>query len=137
MVNYEGKVTSATAMTFVHRDKKSPTAVPFDVYAPYFTHSVSAEGRHCKDCHGTEEAKKLAAGQKVQMTSFKDGKLQSIKATVPVVPELLSWEYLDKKDGKWEVLSVEGKVQHQMVGYGTPFTEKQLKRLAKPRKQKK
>lgn len=135
LINHEGKVTSGTAMTFVHKNVKNANsaAEPFVVYAPYFTHSISKKGRDCGSCHGTKAAKKIRKGKEVRMSSFKDGKLESSTGVVPVVPDLLRWEYLDKVNGNWAALSVEGEVKSQMVGYGTPLTQKQLKKLAKPR----
>jgi len=53
-----------------------------------------------------------------------------------VVPDLLRWEYLDKVNGKWVVIPVEGEVKSQMACYGSQLTEKQLKKLANPRGKK-
>ena len=134
LMNYNGKVTSASAMTFVHRDKApaDAPAVPFIAYAPYFTHSVTAAGRMCDDCHGTEAAVRIAAGETVRVNTFANGGLDNIEGVVPVVPDGLTWTFLDKKDGEWVELPVNGPVATQMVGYGTPLTTAQVRKLAKP-----
>ena len=121
-------------MTFVHRKSKGPEveAAPFVVYAPYFTHSVSKKGRDCRACHGTDVSKKIKNGKIFQVTSYQGGKLNSVDAVIPVVPSLLKWEYLDKKDGKWEPIIVTGDVRFQMACYGTALTQEQLKKLATP-----
>ena len=139
LINYNGKVTSGTAMTFVHKDMKDAKAKgePFVVYAPYFTHSVSNKGRDCSSCHGTDASEKMSRGKQQRMSTYKDGQLDSFDGVVPVVPDLLKWEYLDKMDGKWTILPVEGKVKSQMAGYGTEITKEQLKKLAKPQRTKK
>jgi len=138
LINYEGKVTSGTAMTFVHKKVKEAGAIaePFVVYAPYFTHSISKKGRDCDCCHGTDAAKRINQGEKQPMSTFKDEKLEFSKGVVPVVPDLLRWEYLDKVNGKWVVIPVEGEVKSQMACYGSQLTEKQLKKLANPRGKK-
>ena len=64
LMNYEGKVTSATAMTLVYKDKK------FVCYAPYFTHAIQPKGKACTECHGTEAVKKANKGEKVPMMKF-------------------------------------------------------------------
>jgi hypothetical protein len=134
LINYEGKITSATAMTFVHKkmDKPNAKGEPFVVYAPYFTHSVSKKGRDCYSCHGTEAVKSMNNGSPLRMSTYKDGQLDSFKGVVPVIPGLLKWEYLDKKDGQWIVLPVDEEVKYQMACYGTALTKKQLKKLAAP-----
>lgn len=134
LINYEGKVTSGTAMTFVHRKSKEvdAKAEPFVVYAPYFTHSVSKKGRDCNSCHGTDATKKMNKGKKLRMSVFKAGQLDSFKGVVPIIPDLLRWEYLDKKDGKWTVMPVKEEVKSQMACYGTALTKEQLKKLTIP-----
>ncbi len=138
LINYKGKVASGTAMTFVHKEQnKKAKPEPFVAYAPYFTHSVSKKGRDCDSCHGTKAVKRIERGKKLRMSTFENGKLECRKGVVPVVPDLLRWEYLDKVDGKWTVMPVKGKVKHQMACYGKALSKKQIKKLAKPRGKKK
>lgn len=134
LINYDGRVTSATAMTFVHRKKNNDNAKgePFVVYAPYFTHSVSRKGRNCQSCHGTDASKTLSKGDALRMSTYRGGELKCLDGVVPVVPNLLKWEYLDKRDGKWVVLPTEEEVKHQMACYGTALNREQLKKLAVP-----
>ena len=136
LINRHGKVTSATAMTFVHRDPKdnNAKAEPFVMYSPYFTHSVSKEGRNCDDCHGINTVKQIQKGQKVKVNTYKNGKFESLKGIVPTVPGSLVWEFLDKVSGKWRVLPVTDPVKHQMACYGIALSKEQLEKLAKPQK---
>ena len=134
LINYDGRVTSGTAMTFVHKkmDKPNASGEPFVVYAPYFTHSGSKKGRDCDSCHGTEAVKHMYTGSRLQMSIYNNGKLECFDGVAPVVPHLLKWEYLDKKDGKWVVMPVNEEVKHQMACYGTGITKDQLRKLAEP-----
>lgn len=127
LINYEGKVTSATAMTLVYNDEK------FIVYAPYFTHSVTTRGRKCNDCHGTKEMKTLAMGKKIKMISYKNNEIKFAKGLFPIIPDKLEWMFFDKKNGKWVPLKKGKKPGIQMVGYGEAITKDQIKKLAKPR----
>jgi hypothetical protein len=128
LVNYQGKVTSGIAQTLVFKDKK------FIAYAPYFTHSVTAKGRGCGDCHNNEAMKRIKAGEKVPVVAFVDGKVEAWKGMVPLAPDKLSWVFLDKKEGKWVPLESDAEVVIQFVAYGEPLTEKQLKKLRMPLK---
>ena len=74
----------------------------------------------------------MSQGKQQRMSTYRDGQLDSFNGVVPVIPNLLRWEYLDKTDGKWTVMSVEGKVKYQMACYGTEITKEQLKKLAEP-----
>lgn len=136
LINYEGKVTSGTAMTFVHKEmaKSDAKGEPFVVYAPYFTHSVSKKGRDCDSCHGTEPVKRMNGGNSLRMSTYKEDVLKCLNGVVPVIPNLLRWEYLDKKDGKWCVLPVDEEVKYQMACFGTELTKEQLKKMAAPQR---
>ncbi len=126
LMNYEGKVTSATAMTLVHKDKK------FICYAPYFTHAIQPKGKTCTDCHANEAMKLIKAGKPVPMMKFVDGKVVNWQGVVPMVEGQLEWVYLNKtKDGGWTPIT-EGEETVQYVGYGTPLTEKQIKKMKMP-----
>ncbi|MDP8254389.1 MAG: hypothetical protein P9M14_01435 [Candidatus Alcyoniella australis] len=125
LVNYEGKVTSGTAMSLVTGDKK------FVGYGPYYTHSIS-RGRHCESCHANEAVKLLQAGESVPMMSFEDGKATFFKGVVPAVTDQLEWAFLDKDGDKWVLLQSDEKPLVQWFTYGSEITQDQLKKLAMP-----
>jgi len=125
LINYENKVTSATMMSLVYKGQ------PFMLYTPYFTHSIGAKGRGCIECHGTEAAKALAEGKAVTMSTFADGKVAFQQGVFPVVDKQLDWVFLNKKDGQWVTLDPSVEPMLQWVGYGTPFTEAQVRSLAR------
>ena len=111
----------------VYKDKK------FVCYAPYFTHAIQPKGKACTECHGTEAVKKANKGEKVPMMKFENGKVVTWKGVVPVAEGKLEWVYLNKtKDGAWTPLKGGGEEVVQYAEYGTPLTQKQLKKLAMP-----
>ncbi len=124
LINYEGKVTSGSAMALVYQDK------PFIAYVPYYTHSIMSPGRACQDCHGNEAVKLIKAGKKVPVVAWKDGKAAPWEGVVPVAPDSLDWTFLDKvADGQWVPIEDCEAPKTQFAGYGSPLTEKQLKKL--------
>ena len=126
LINYNGKVTSGTAMSLVYEDKK------FILYAPYFTHAVKAEAKGCAECHANSSMKLMEEGKSVPMMAFKDGKPVNWKGVVPVVPEKLDWVYLNKVGDKWIPIDSDVAAKVQLVGHGTPLTKEQLEKLATP-----
>jgi len=124
LINYEGKVTSGTAMSLVYQDKK------FIAYVPYYTHSIMSPGRACQDCHDNEAVKLIKDGKQVPVVSWEDGKAVPWEGVVPVAPDNLDWVFLNKKEGQWVPIESGGAPKVQFAGYGTPLTEKQLKKLS-------
>ena len=124
LVNYRGKVTAGGVQTLVWKGK------PFIAYAPQFTHSVTAKGRGCAECHANEAVKLMMAGKSVPVVGFENGKATAWKGVVPALPERLEWVYLDKKGGQW--VPIKAKAKEQWAGFATPMREDQLKRLANP-----
>jgi len=127
LVNYNGKVTSGGAQTLVWEGK------PFVAYAPQFTHSVTANGRGCPDCHASQAVKAISSGKKVTVVGLSEGKAVGFKGVIPLVPESLEWTFAQKKDGSWTpVAAKQAKVQ--MAGYATPLSKDQMRRLCKTQK---
>lgn len=125
LINYEGKVTSGSAMTLVYQDK------PFIAYVPYYTHSIMSPGRACPDCHSNEAVKLIKEGKKVPVVAWKDGEAVPWEGVVPVAPDSLDWIFLNKlADGKWVPIESGEAPKVQFAGYGSPLTEKQLKKLS-------
>ena len=124
LINYNGKVTAATAMSMVYKDEK------FVLYAPYFTHAIKAKGKNCVECHANPAMKLIQDGKSVPMMAFKDGKVVNWEGVAPVVPEKLEWVYLNKVGDKWVAIENDEAEKVQFVGYGTPLTKEQLESLA-------
>ena len=76
--------------------------------------------------------KQIQKGQKLRVTTYRNGTFDSMKGIIPAVPGSLEWEYLDKISGKWCVLTVKDAVKYQMACYGTALSKEQLEKLAKP-----
>ena len=124
LINYEGKVTSGSAMTLVYKNKK------FIAYVPYFTHSVSSEGRPCNDCHLNQAVIKMQKGEKVPVVDFKKGKIVTWKGVVPVVQGKLEWAFLNKTEKGWQPVPSKEDPMVQFAAYGTPLTEEQFNNMA-------
>lgn len=124
LINHEGKVTAGNAQTLVYENKK------FVAYAPYFTHSIAAEGRMCGDCHGNAAVKRIQSGNKVPVVGFEDGKVRTWKGVVPVVEGKLDWAFLDKTENGWTPIRDPSPPVEQYVGFGTPLSAEQFERLA-------
>jgi hypothetical protein len=126
LVNYKGKVVAGSVQTAVYKNKK------FVAYAPYFTHSVQKKAKGCEDCHGNTAMKRLQKDETVPMTEFKEGNIVSWKGVVPLVPEKLSWAFLNKIGDKWVPIDNNEPAKIQMVNYGEPLTKDQLKKMGMP-----
>ena len=128
LVNYKGKVTSGNVQTLVYKGKK------FIAYAPYFTHAVQSKARACADCHANVAVKRIKKGKSVQMAKFKDNKMISWKGVVPLVPEMLEWDFVDKQGDKWVILKSKKRAKVQFACYAKPLSKEQVNKLAKPYK---
>ncbi len=126
LMNFKGKVTTGNVMTLIYKGKK------FIAYAPYFTHSIMAEGRKCNECHGNRAIQLIKHGKRVPVVDYKDGKIIPWKGIVPCVPDKLKWVYLDKKGNKWIPIKNNVKETIQFVSYGKPLTAKQMQKLMIP-----
>ena len=124
LVKYDGKVTSGTLQTLV-----GPDNYPFVTYVPYFTHSVTPEGRKCEQCHGTEAVTTLAQGKRYAPGEFKDGRITFKKGVVPLAPTLLDWPFLEKKNDKWVPFTPTNPPLIQLGVYAEPFTTEELTRM--------
>jgi len=127
LMNYNGKVTSATTQTFVVPGNKT-----FLMFAPQNSHSVMKEGRKCGDCHGTEIVKQVQSG-KLKLTWLENSALKNVKGVIPVVNGVTyDCAYQDYKDGKWIPIENPLAPMIHYAGYGTPLTKEQLKKLSQP-----
>lgn len=125
LINYKDKITTGSVQTAVYKDKK------FIAYAPYFTHSIQKEARKCKDCHRNEATKLINEGSSIPMAEFKDGKMESFRGVVPLVPDKLHWDFLTKDGDKWVLIDCNEPPKVQFVGHGRPLTDEQLKKMSR------
>jgi hypothetical protein len=124
LMNYKGKVTSANMQTFVAPGNKT-----FMIFAPQFSHSVKKEGDKCEDCHGNENVKKVVA-QKIDLTWLENGTIVNTKGTIPVVDGVIyNTSYQNHENGVWTPIQNPAKPVLQYVGFGTPLSNEQLKKL--------
>ena len=131
LVNSNGKVTSANFQTFVMPGKKT-----FLMFAPQFSHSVSKEGKKCEDCHANSNVKNASNGE-INLTWIENNKVEQTKGVIPVVDGVeYNMIYQDYKEGKWTPIENPVKPKIQYVGFGTPLTKEQLKKLMKTQKTK-
>ena len=130
LVNYNGKVTTGTAITAVYKNKK------FIAYAPSYTHSVQKQAKKCEECHGNEAMKLIKSGAKIPMNKFEGGKTIDWVGSVPLLPESLAWTFYNKEGDKWVPIPGDEAPVVQMVGGATPLTDKQIKMMNAPFKSK-
>ena len=123
LINYEGKVTSGSAMTLVCQNKK------FIAYVPYYTHSISAEGRVCSECHQNNAVLKIQNGESVPVVNFSNGQVVSWKGIVPVIDGKLDWVFLNRTEKAWEPVPAESAPMVQFAAYGSPLTDSQFRKL--------
>ena len=126
LMNYQGKVSSASMQTFVAQGNKT-----FLMFAPHMSHAVTAKGRDCEQCHGTETMLKAQKGS-LTLTWLEDGKVKNLKGVIPVVDSVdYKCSYQDLKDGKWVPLEKYATPVRQYAAFGKPLTPEQLEKLAK------
>jgi hypothetical protein len=126
LMNYQGKVSSASMQTFVTGGNKT-----FLMFAPHMSHSVAAKGRPCGACHGAPNMKQALKG-KLKLTWLEDGKVINTKGVIPVAEEVnYQCAYLDRRDGKWVPVKNPSQPKRQYVAFGKPLTKKQLEKLGR------
>ena len=131
LMNYNGKVTSANMQTFVVPGNKT-----FMIFAPQFSHSVMKDGKKCEDCHNTVNDKEVEKGV-INLTWLDSGKVKQINGVIPVVESVqYNSVFQNFEKGTWTPISNPEKPQIQYVGFGSPLTKEQLKKLLTSQKSK-
>jgi hypothetical protein len=123
LINYNGKVTSGNIQTLVYKNKK------FVAYAPYFTHSVTSEGKECNDCHRNKAVLKMEKDEKVCLVDFRGGQIIPWEGVVPVIEGKLDYIFLNRTEKGWEPVSTKEDPMVQFAAYGSPLNEKQFQKL--------
>ena len=128
LVNHRGRVTLANVLTFVY---KNGTAI---TVAPVYAHKIVKQGRVCTECHGTANARAVAAGTFV-LSMFENGQMKTASGIVPVVdPSAWKIAFLGREGGKWVPLASPEKPIVAFSGFSSPLTKAQLASLAIERK---
>lgn len=147
LVNFEGKVRTATFQTLSHEGKT------FVAIAPFVGHSVTRQGSACGDCHlqggtGNQNLKEYVDSGKITVTRWDaqaEGAARLVGPTgiIPVPPDwqtALEFAFLqytgadtdpinkDENLPLWDFLKTEQDGQH--MPYGTPLTAEQMEKLA-------
>jgi hypothetical protein len=119
-------VTLGNFLSYVYQGKTMIT------FAPWFSHSVTKEGRPCEACHAAPLVREAAAGR-VRAFWWEDGAVSGAKGVIPVV-DGVRWDvaWLDRADGKWIPLADPPAPLVNYSGWCSPLTREQLERLAKP-----
>ncbi len=127
LVNHDGKVTLANLLTYVYEKKTMITL------APYYPHSITKEGKVCKDCHNTP-AVQAVKNNTFKLLEWKDGEMKSYQGFVPVLAGM-KWDlvFLDYKDGKWIPLEEPDEPLFNYAGYCSPLTPEQFRKLESAR----
>ncbi len=126
LMNYRGKVSSASMQTFLVRPNKT-----FLMFAPHMSHSIMKKGRNCDECHGTQTMLKVKKEKKLSLTWLEDGKVKNLKGVIPVVKGVqYECAYQDLRDGKWVPVKNPAKPGLQYAAFGEPLTQGQLEALA-------
>ena len=124
LINYDGKVTSATVMTLVFKNKT------FATYGPYYTHSIMGKGHACADCHNNEAVQMMKAGNKVPVATFENGAVNFWDGIIPVKASLIENLFLDKDaQGNWIPMENAEDPLIQFSCYGTELTDEQMTKL--------
>ena len=137
LMNFDGKVTSATLMALKYENKT------FYVVAPFFSHTVTKDVS-CTDCHDSKALKEYDETGKIVLTKWNESskKLEWKKGVIPLVPdwrEAFILDFLEYKadphtpmkpfDQNWTYLKTGADLTQ--ILYGEPLTEEQLKSLRK------
>jgi len=131
-----GKVYSANMQTLVYEGKS------FVAIGPYRSHTITAEGRECDECHSNAAVKEYAEKGEITVTRWdaEQGKITGAQGVIPVPPdwqEALQFDFLDYTGDptaretdptKWVFLK-HGADMMQML-YAEPLTEEQIEKLS-------
>ena len=126
LMNYAGKVSSASMQTFVTGKDKT-----FLIFAPHMSHSVMKPGRPCQECHATENVQNVKKGE-LNLTWLEGDALVNQKGVIPVVDGVeYRCVYQHFNDGNWIPIENPQKPLLQYAAFGKPLTGEQLEKLAK------
>jgi len=125
LVNHDGRVTLANFLSYVYRNRAMITL------APTFSHSITREGRQCRDCHGTKIVRDLASNTFVPVR-WENGKAINVEGVIPVL-EGMKWNvpYLNYENGKWVPIANPGEPLLNYSAFCTPLTRAQFAKLEK------
>lgn len=129
LMNYNGQVTSANMQTFI-----APQDRVLMMFAPMFSHSVKKDGSRCEECHASGIVKDIQKGR-IVINRLEGGKETNLKGIIPVVDGVrYDLVYHNFADNAWTPIANPVVEKVQYVGYGTPLTKEQIRRMASPQK---
>jgi len=126
LVNHDGRVKLANLLTYVY---KRGTMITL---APVAPHNITKVGRTCAECHGTANARAVAANNLV-LSNFAGGELTTAKGVIPVV-EGMVWNvaFLDRDGERWAPLAEAVPPLVNFSLFCSPLTREQLAKLERP-----
>jgi hypothetical protein len=120
LMNYQGKVTSASMQTFVTGRNQT-----FLMFAPHMSHSITRNGRACEDCHGTSTVEQVSKGS-IRLTWIENQKVVNRNGIIPVVDGVdYQCVYQDYRDGQWTPIQDPLDPLVQYAAFGKPMTRAQ------------
>jgi hypothetical protein len=125
LVNYAGKVTTATLHTFIYQNR---TLIAF---APFFSHSVTRKPRQCGECHGTSLLAAMQSGS-LKLVTWDGKELKNQRGVVPVI-DGYNWNFpfLNYEKGQWVAAPEAAPPLVNYSGYSSPMTAAQLEKMAR------
>jgi hypothetical protein len=123
LINHDGKVTTANFLTYVYRNRTMITL------APTFSHSITREGRKCRECHGTKIVQDIKDGTFTPVRR-ENGEVTNVQGVIPIL-EGMKWNVpcLNYEESKWIPLASPAEPLLNYSGFCTPLTRSQFAKL--------
>lgn len=124
LLNQDGQVTAANLHTFVFQDRALIT------FAPFFPHTVMAEGRGCGECHGTEAALAVQSGAFSPVVHGENGPVAR-PGVIPVA-QGVEWSFplYRNQEEAWVPFTPSQAPRVNIAGFGAPLSSDQIRKLA-------
>lgn len=135
LLKYEGMVYPGNVMALTFEEKEGV----FLAWAPFFSHIVVREGRHCNECHGIQVVKEALNNNRVTVVWWNETKevIEHVEGIIPVVEGVdYTFTFFKKVDydtGKvepYKTSSYKPEVNITIVNFGEPLSREELKLLA-------
>ncbi len=131
LVNQKGKVTLATMLSFVYKNK---TMISF---GPKFVHNVKKEGRGCKECHNADLLREVREN-KLVLATYENDKMSNVEGIIPVM-DGFKWNlfWMNWEDGKWIPIKEPSQPIIRYSRYCSPITKEQFNKMEEAAKKMK
>ena len=137
LLNRNGQVTTGNFQSLKWGNKANdPDGKTFIGMAPYYAHTITADGRSCGDCHNNAAVQDWAADGVIDVVTWDAmaGSLNHMTGVIPVPPDYLEglrFDFVDQATpaqggpgGPWQFLEAGPDSIH--ILYGEPLTESQM-----------